>query len=156
MQSWLASVALRAGPTGWSASSASASSSPLLAGAIAGITWTLTRPARGLVARLAITGVGLAIGATMWAPRPLMFGLVLLGITLLVAERRLPAPVLLPVFWIWVNTHGSFPLGLVALGAYALGSAPRRRAATDRGSRLSCGRWAAPSSARSTPSAPCS
>jgi hypothetical protein len=84
--------------------------------------WTLTRPARGLVARLAICVVGLTLGATIWAPRPLMVGLVLLGVTLLVAERRLPAPVLVPVFWLWVNSHGSFPLGLVALGCFALGS----------------------------------
>jgi hypothetical protein len=83
--------------------------SSLLAGAVAGIMWTLTRPAKGVVARLAICVVGLTLGATLWAPRPLMVGMVLLGVTLLVAEGRLPAPVLLPVFWLWVNSHGSFP-----------------------------------------------
>jgi hypothetical protein len=95
--------------------------SSLLAGAVAGIMWTLTRPAKGVVARLAICVVGLTLGATLWAPRPLMVGMVLLGVTLLVAEGRLPAPVLLPVFWLWVNSHGSFPLGLVALACFALG-----------------------------------
>jgi hypothetical protein len=94
----------------------------LLAGATAGILWALTRPAKGLVARLLISVVGLTIGAIMWSPRPLMIGLLLLGVTLLVAERRLPPPVLLPVFWLWVNSHGSFPLGLLALGCYAVGS----------------------------------
>jgi len=73
------------------------------------------------VARTAITVVGLAIAATMWSPRPLMIGLVLLGLTLLVAERRLPAWILLPVFWVWVNSHGSFPLGIVWLVARAGG-----------------------------------
>ena len=96
--------------------------SAVLAGTVAGIMWTLTRPAKGLVARLAICVVGLTLGATIWAPRPLMVGLVLLGVTLLAAERRIPAPVLVPVFWLWVNSHGSFPLGLVALGCFALGS----------------------------------
>ena len=42
--------------------------------------------------------------------------------TLLVAQGELPAPVLLPVYWLWVNTHGSFPLGLVALAVLALGA----------------------------------
>lgn len=120
VQSWLVSVVYGAldravGLVGIRAFSA------VLAGAVAGIMWTLTRPAKGLVARLAICVAGLTLGATMWAPRPLMVGLVLLGITLLVAEGRIPAPVLLPVFWLWVNSHGSFPLGFVALACFALG-----------------------------------
>ena len=45
----------------------------------------------------------------------------MLTVTLLAAEGGLPPWVLIPVFWIWVNTHGSFPLGLVALGALWLG-----------------------------------
>ena len=94
----------------------------LLAGTAAGIVWALTRRAQGLVARTAIAGVTLVIAATMWSARPLMIGLVLLGLTMLVAERRLPAPLLVAVFWVWVNSHGSFPLGLLALGCLALGS----------------------------------
>ena len=95
--------------------------SSLLAATVAGLIWALTRPARSLVPRLAIAVLGLTLGASMWAPRPLMVGLVLLGVTLMVAEERLPPWVLVPVFWLWVNSHGSFPLGLVALACYALG-----------------------------------
>jgi len=121
VQSWLASIAYATveravGLVGVRVLAA------FLGGAAAGILWALTRPAKGIVARTAICGVGLVIAATMWSPRPLLFGLVLLGLTLLAAERRLPAPLLVPVFWVWVNTHGSFPLGLVALGCFALGS----------------------------------
>ena len=58
-----------------------------------------------------------------WSPRPLLFGLVLLALTLLAAEGGLDPRWLLPMFWLWVNTHGSFPLGIVALGL------PRRSAA---------------------------
>jgi hypothetical protein len=120
VQSWLASVLYGVldslvGLVGVRALSA------LVAGCIAGIVWLLTKPAGGLVSRLVIAATVLTIGATMWAPRPLMVGLLLLGITLLVAEGRLPSPVLLPVFWVWVNAHGSFPLGLVALACLALG-----------------------------------
>ena len=94
----------------------------VLSGATAGILWTLTRPAKGIVARTAICVVVLVIAATMWSPRPLMFGLLLLALTILAAERRLPPWAMLPIFWIWVNVHGSFPLGLLALGCYAVGS----------------------------------
>ena len=69
-----------------------------------------------------------------------MIGLVLLGVTLLVAEERFPAWVLLPVFWLWVNSHGSFPLGLVALACYALG---RRLDGERRPPELRALAWAA-------------
>jgi hypothetical protein len=94
----------------------------VLSGAAAGIMWTLTRPAKGLVARTAISAVGLVVAATMWSPRPLVFGLLLLGLTILAAEKRLPPWLLVPIFWFWVNVHGSFPLGLVALVCFAIGS----------------------------------
>ncbi len=63
----------------------------------------------------------IGVGTAVWSPRPLLIGLVLLTITLLAAEGGLPPWLLVPVFWIWVNTHGSFPLGLVAVAALALG-----------------------------------
>jgi hypothetical protein len=88
---------------------------------LAAMVWALTRPAKGLVGRIVITGLVLAVGTSVWAPRPLLIGLVLLGLTLLVAEGRVPPPVLLPALYLWVNVHGSFPLGLVALGALAIG-----------------------------------
>jgi hypothetical protein len=88
---------------------------------LAAMVWALTRPAKGLVGRIVITGLVLGVGTSVWAPRPLLLGLLLLGLTLLVAEGRLPPPVLLPALWIWVNVHGSFPLALVALGALAIG-----------------------------------
>ncbi len=88
---------------------------------LAAMTWALTRPAKSLVGRIVITGLVLAVGTSVWAPRPLLIGLLLLGLTLLVAEGRVPAPVLLPALYIWVNVHGSFPLALVALAALAIG-----------------------------------
>jgi hypothetical protein len=83
--------------------------------------WMLTRRLEGVVARFAVAGSVVAVGAAVWAPRPLMVGLVCLGLTLLVIERRWPPFLLLPIMWVWVNTHGSFPLGLVAIAALAIG-----------------------------------
>jgi hypothetical protein len=34
---------------------------------------------------------------------------------LLASERAVPPWLLVPVFWVWVNSHGSFPLGLVLI-----------------------------------------
>ncbi len=51
-----------------------------------------------------------------------MFGLVLLAVTLLVIERRVTPYVLVPVFWVWVNVHGSFPIGIMAIVALAIGA----------------------------------
>lgn len=88
---------------------------------LAAIVWALTRPARSLVPRIVIAALVLGVGTSVWAPRPLLIGLVLLGLTLLVAEGRVPPPVLLPALYLWVNVHGSFPLALVALAALAIG-----------------------------------
>ncbi len=84
--------------------------------------WRLTRPAVTLIPRVAIAALVLAVGSTAWSPRPLLFGLLLLALTLLVVEERWRAWILLPAFWVWVNVHGSFPLGLVAVGAVAVGA----------------------------------
>ncbi len=72
----------------------------------------------------------------------------MLTVTLLVAEGGLSPWVLVPVFWIWVNTHGSFPLGLVrARVRCGWGGWPTTRTATVE---RRCLLWAvgAPCSAR--------
>ncbi len=74
-------------------------------------------PLRTTLAGLAAVG----IGAPFWSPRPLLFGLVCMALLVTVVERRLSPWVLVPLVWVWVQSHGSFPLGLAWLGARAVG-----------------------------------
>ena len=120
VQSWLASVVYgvtdRIG--GWRALQLVTGVTTL---ALSAIIWRLSSPARGLIARLLIVGIALAVGTGTWSERPLLFGLLFLTIALLAAEGRLDARWLIPVFWLWVNIHGSFPLGLLAIALLAIG-----------------------------------
>ncbi|MCX7619908.1 MAG: hypothetical protein N2037_03565 [Acidimicrobiales bacterium] len=95
----------------------------LVSGIVGVLVWRLTAPAKTLVGRLVPTGLVLAIGSEMWSARPLIVGLALLCVALLAAESRVDPRWLVPAFWVWVNSHGSFPLGLVAIGCFALGRA---------------------------------
>lgn len=92
----------------------------LLMGVLA---WLITRLARtGASLRTALAaGVAVGLGGVYWSPRPLLFGLICFALTVLIVERRLTPWLLLPVVWVWVNSHGSFPLGLLWLGARAVG-----------------------------------
>jgi hypothetical protein len=92
-----------------------------IAAVLAGLGWSLLRPARGLVVRLALGAMFLTVGAGLWAERPFMVGLVCLALTALAMDGRLDPRWLVPIGWIWVNSHGSFPLGVVLLGIGALG-----------------------------------
>jgi hypothetical protein len=76
----------------------------------------------------AATGISLGIGALWWSQRPLLFGLLGFALMVLVVERRRSPWWLVPIVWIWVNTHGSFPLGLAWLGAVAVGTMVADRA----------------------------
>ncbi|MDP1804033.1 MAG: hypothetical protein Q8K72_02600, partial [Acidimicrobiales bacterium] len=111
VQSWLASwlyatVEALVGATGLR----------LLMGAVAAglvaVAWRLTRPAASVVARLGIGVLFVGVGAGLWAERPLMLGLLALAAVVLVAEGGLDARWLVPIGWLWVNVHGSFPLGV--------------------------------------------
>ena len=137
VQSWLASVLY-----GWIDSWFGVVGLRLLMAALTAVlgamTWRLTRPARSLAGRIVIAGCVLGVGSSVWAPRPLLIGLVLLTVTLLAAERGLDPRWLVPVFWVWVNVHGSFPLGLVALGCLWLG---RRADGKDGAVELRCLLW---------------
>jgi hypothetical protein len=120
VQSWLASWAYGLLDSWWGPAAVRVLMG-LTTATLAGMVWALTRPAKSLAGRIVIAGLVLGVGTSVWAPRPLLVGLVLLGLTLLVAEGRVPPWVLLPAMWVWVNAHGSFPLALVALAAFALG-----------------------------------
>ena len=84
-----------------------------------------------LIARLARTGVavrtmasaGVAVlfGAVFWSPRPLILGLIGLALLVTVVEARANPWWLVPIMWMWVNSHGSFPLALVWLGLVYVG-----------------------------------
>jgi hypothetical protein len=138
VQSWLASILY-----GWVDKAFGGQGLRVLMGlttaAIGAMTWRLTRPAQSLVGRILITGLVIGVGTAVWSPRPLLIGLLMLTVALLAAEGGVPPWVLVPVFWIWVNTHGSFPLGLAALGALWLGRLADKRDASVEGR---CLRWA--------------
>jgi hypothetical protein len=91
------------------------------AAVLAWVCWRLTRPAVTLLPRSALGVVALLVGTTNWVERPLLFGLLALALTVLAAEGGLDARWLAPIFWLWANSHGSFPLGLLALAVFALG-----------------------------------
>ncbi len=120
VQSWLASV-LYAFVDGWLGPGGVRVLTGLLTAVVTLLTWRLTRSAN-LVVRVAATSMVLIIGGVMWSPRPLLFGLVFMGLTLLAAKGDLNALWLVPVYWFWANSHGSFPLGLVALGVLYAGA----------------------------------
>ena len=94
----------------------------LLVGTLLALVWRLTRPAKTLAPRLIVTAMTLLVGIAFFAPRPLVFGLVLLALTLMIVTEGKDPRWLIPILWVWVNVHGSFPLAIVALGCLALGA----------------------------------
>lgn len=94
----------------------------VLMGAVAGVTALAARSTSawrsGLAALLAI-----AASAPGWSPRPLLFELLCLALLIVVVERRASPLWLVPVVWLWVNTHGSWPVGLAWLAARTVGAA---------------------------------
>lgn len=120
VQSWLASL-LYGGLERWWGFDGIRILTAALSAAVAVIIWSLTRRADSVLVRLGVTLVALLAAAAPFAERPLMFGYVGFGLCLLVVHRGLDPRWLLPMGWIWVNTHGSFPLGLVVLATVVVG-----------------------------------
>ena len=77
----------------------------------------------------AATVPALLITFPQWNGRPLLVGLIALGLTILIVERRWSPLWLLPVVWVWVQSHGSFPLGAAWIGLVVVGSWIDRRPA---------------------------
>lgn len=89
---------------------------------LASLAWRLTRPAASLLPRLAIGVVFIAAGAQLWSERPLMLGLIAFACVILATDGALDPRWLVPIGWLWVNVHGSFPLGVVYVAVVALGT----------------------------------
>ena len=120
VQSWLVSLIyglLEAGPGLWAIRILHGT---LGLAVVAGV-WRLTASARSLVLRAALTGSVLVIGTFLWSPRPLLVALVGFVVVLLVLEGRLHPGWLLPVFWVWVNSHGTFVLGAGLVAVHTMG-----------------------------------
>ena len=92
---------------------------------MAGLAWLLLRLARaGSPVRTGMAGLlVVGISTSSWSPRPLLFGLICMALTVTIVERRRTTWLLVPVVWLWVQSHGSFPLGLAWLVARAMGEA---------------------------------
>lgn len=89
----------------------------VLAAVLATACWKLTERSPGLWTRVALMVPVLVIGRTTWSERPLLIAFVLLAVTLVVAEGAGRTRWLLPVGFVWVGVHGSWPLGIIALAA---------------------------------------
>ena len=63
----------------------------------------------------------MVIGSDMWTERPMLFGLIGLAVVALLANGDGRAWWCVPLFAVWVNVHGSFPLGLVLVGTLLVG-----------------------------------
>ena len=85
------------------------------------LVWKLAGSAQSFTVRVAVCGVVVAVGTTAWSPRPLLIGLVLMAVVMLALEGRVDPRWLVPAMWVWVNSHGSFPLATVVVAAAAFG-----------------------------------
>ena len=87
-----------------------------------------------LVASLLVVIWALVLARTRWTDRPQYFGLLLFTMlfdVLLVARSGRPRALFLvpPILALWANLHGSYPLGLGLVGAFAAEALLLRRAA---------------------------
>jgi hypothetical protein len=89
--------------------------------------WRLSRPAETLVGRVAVTAAAGAVGIGYWNERPQTLAFLLLACTLVVLTERRRAIWLVGIFALWVNVHGSWPIGLGVVGLVLI-----HRAVTDR------------------------
>jgi hypothetical protein len=77
---------------------------------LAAMVWLLSRPAGALVGRILAAAAALSVGTGYWASRPFLIALVLFALVIWMTETEGASPwLLLPVMWVWVNVHGSWP-----------------------------------------------
>lgn len=79
--------------------------------------WRLSAPAGALIARVGVVAMAGMVGLLWWNERPQIFGFLILALVALVLQERRSSWWLVPLFAVWVNVHGSFPLGVAFAGA---------------------------------------
>ena len=76
------------------------------------------------------------MGTGYWSPRPLLIALALFAVLIVMVENDTGPPwAVVPLMWVWVNVHGSWPFALAYL-VLRLGGPARRRHALGRLPRL--------------------
>lgn len=74
--------------------------------------WRLSRPCESLVLRSALLFATMYVVTDLWGERPYMVGVIGLGLVWLALDSEIPRWSLVPIFWVWANSHGSYPLGI--------------------------------------------
>lgn len=132
VQSWLASVVYAAGERLGGLHLLVVLNGALTA-LLAALLFRLTRAATSIVVRLGVAALAMAVGTAGWSERPLLLGLIFLAVTVIWLDDRRDPRWLVPVLWLWVNVHGSFPLaGVYAVAVLAGARLDRRDTAYER------------------------
>lgn len=82
---------------------------------LAYLAWRMLAPAEAILLRLALGALFLLVASGQWSERPFMVGLLCFALTMRAAAGAMDPRWLLPVGVLWLNCHGSFPLGVVFL-----------------------------------------
>src|SRR5262249_17199111 len=93
----------------------------LLVAALLALAWHLTAGAGTPVPRLGIMALLTLVAGPFWSARPLLLGPAPPGVVLSIVVGEWDPRWLVPVMWVWVNAHGSFVLGPVAVACFCLG-----------------------------------
>ncbi len=91
------------------------------------VLWKLTSPIESVIPRFLLLAGALFVVTDLWGERPYMIGVIGLGLVWLALEGRFRAWLLLPFMWVWVNTHGSWPLASALAVALIAGAVLDRR-----------------------------
>jgi hypothetical protein len=91
------------------------------------LVWRLTGAASSVVARFSIAAVALFVATDVWSERPYMVGVIGLGVVWLALEGAVRPWMLVPILWVWANSHGSFPLSILLVLAVLTGAWLDRR-----------------------------
>lgn len=96
----------------------------LLESIFLGLLYLCWQTSRNVKASVVVCVFAVMLGSVSFGPRTLLFGYDYLLVLLVVLERFRtrgagPLWVLPPLFCLWVNTHGSWSLGMVVLAVYA-------------------------------------
>jgi len=89
----------------------------------AALLWRLTAPAASLLVRLSLIAGALFVATGLWTERPYMVGVIGVALVWLALDDRFRPWALVPVLWVWGNTHGSFFFAAVLVTLVVVGGA---------------------------------